>query len=56
MLGEIDDDLKQAIGISVEGVVRRMTRFGFPMADWKPWRMYDGLEVMVPGRVQSYSG
>jgi hypothetical protein len=49
MLGEIGEDLKQVLGISTEGVVRRMTRFGFPLADWKPWRMYDGLEVLVPG-------
>jgi hypothetical protein len=27
-----------------------MTRFGFPNADWKPWRLPDGLEVLVPGR------
>jgi hypothetical protein len=26
-----------------------MTRFGFAAEDWKPWRMYDGLEVLVPG-------
>ena len=26
-----------------------MTRFGFPAEDWKPWRMDDGLEILVPG-------
>ena len=50
MLGEIDEELKTAIGIDAEGVYRRMTRFGFPAVDWKPWRMPDGLEVLVPGR------
>ncbi len=49
MLGEIDEELKAAIGIDTEGVSRRMTRFGFPAADWKCWRMPDGLEVLVPG-------
>ncbi len=49
MLGEVDEDLKRILGIDVEGVFRRMTRFGFPAEDWKPWRMYDGLEVLVPG-------
>jgi hypothetical protein len=48
-LGEIDDDLKRALGIDTEGVFRRMTRFGFPLEGWKPFRMYDGLEVLVPG-------
>jgi hypothetical protein len=50
MLGEIDEELKTAIGIDTAGVYRRITRFGFPAADWKPWRMPDGLEVLVPGR------
>ncbi len=49
-LGEITDDLRDAIGIDTQNVGRFMTRFGFPAADWKPWRMYDGLEVLVPGR------
>jgi hypothetical protein len=49
MLGEISGDLKQALGIATEGVVRRTSRFGFPLSGWKPWRMYDGLEVLVPG-------
>lgn len=49
MLGEIDEELKTAIGIDTEPVFRRMTRFGFPAVDWKPWRMPDGLEVLVPG-------
>lgn len=50
MLGEIAEDLKQAMGVDVEGVFRRTTRFGFPAEDWKPWCMYDGLEVLVPGQ------
>ncbi|MFB3825375.1 MAG: uroporphyrinogen decarboxylase family protein [Bryobacteraceae bacterium] len=50
MLGEIAGDLKQVLGIDTEGVFRRMTRFGFPAEDWMPWRMPDGLEVLVPGR------
>ena len=49
-LGEIDEDLKLAMGIDTEGVIRRMTRFGFPAEDWKPFRMYDGAEVLVPGK------
>jgi hypothetical protein len=49
MLGEVEGDLKSALGIDTESVGRRMTRFGFPAENWKPWRMYDGLEVLVPG-------
>jgi len=47
MLGMLDDDLKQAMGIDVEGVYRPKTTFGFVNRDWKPWRMPDGLEVLV---------
>jgi hypothetical protein len=49
MLGEVDEDLKRALGIDTESVFRSGTKFGFPARDWKPWRMYDGLEVLVPG-------
>lgn len=50
LVGVIDEDLKQCLGISTEGVYKRMTRFGFPHEDFKPWRMPDGLEILVPGR------
>ncbi len=49
MLGWIDDDLKQAMGIDLVGVYGPRTMFGFPIKDWKPWKTYDGLEVLVPG-------
>ncbi len=49
MLAWIDEDLKQAMGIDVEGVVPRKTMFGFPNEGWKPWRLYDGTEVLVAG-------
>jgi hypothetical protein len=47
MLGILDEDLKQAIGIDVEGVSSPKTLFGYRNRDWKPWRMPDGLEVLV---------
>ncbi len=49
MLGFVDDDLKDAMGLDVTGVFRRKTLFGFPNENWKAWRMYDGLEVLVSG-------
>jgi hypothetical protein len=47
MLGIVDEDLKQAMGIDVEGVGLPTTIFGYRNRDWKPWRMPDGLEVLV---------
>lgn len=49
MLGDLGEDLKRAIGVDVEGVFRRTNRWGFANENWKTWRMYDGLEVLVPG-------
>ena len=46
MLGLIEEDLKQAIGIDTEGVCRRRTKFGYMNENWKPWRL-NGLEVLV---------
>ncbi len=50
MLGEIEDDLKEAIGADFEGVAPHGTMFGFANEDWKEWRMPDGQVVLVPGR------
>ena len=47
MLGLIEEDLKQALGLDVDGVSAPKTMFGFPNRDWKPWRMPDGLEILV---------
>lgn len=51
MLGLVEEDLQQALGIDVQGVFRRKTMFGFPVGDWKPWR-FNGLDVLVPGRFE----
>ena len=53
MLGLIEEDLKQAMGVDVDGIFRRKTSFGFPLEDWKPWRTPQGLEVLVPGAFQT---
>jgi hypothetical protein len=47
MLGYIEEDLKLALGIDVEGISPEETMFGFPNERWKPWRLNDGLEVLV---------
>jgi hypothetical protein len=47
MLGLVEEDLQEAMGLDVEGAYPRKTMFGFPNDRWKMWRMPDGLEVMV---------
>ncbi len=49
MLGEIDDELRDALGIDVIGVQAPKTMFGFPNREWKPFTLFDGTEVLVPG-------
>ena len=49
MLGEIGADLREALGIDAVGVVKSGNIFGFKNADWKPWALFDGTPVLVPG-------
>lgn len=49
MLGLVEDDLKEAIGVDVIAVNGRNTLFGFPNENWKPWR-FNNLEVLVAER------
>ena len=50
MLGEIDEELRRALGLDVVGVHGPGTMFGFDSEDWKPFTMFDGTPVMVPGK------
>jgi uroporphyrinogen-III decarboxylase len=49
MLGEIDPALQEALGADVLPVTGSKTLFGFEDKDWKPFTMFDGTEVLVPG-------
>ncbi len=46
MLGLLDEDLLDAMGIDVVGTFSRKTMFGFPSDEWKTWHL-NGLEVLV---------
>ncbi len=48
MLGEVTDDLREAIGIDTVGVGGSKTLFGFENRDWKEWELFDGTPVLVP--------
>ncbi len=47
MLGLVDEDLLDAMGLDVVGTFPRNTMFGFPADEWKTWE-FNGLEVLVP--------
>ncbi len=47
MLGLVEDDLKEAIGVDVAPLMGRTNMFGFENRGWKPWT-FNGLDVLVP--------
>lgn len=49
MLGLIDDDLLDAIGIDIVGIAPRTNLFGFENGGWKSWVTPWGQEVLMGG-------
>jgi len=49
MLGQIAPDLIDALGVDAVGLCGRKNMFGFENKDWKPWTLFDGTPVLVPG-------
>jgi len=50
MLGEVGPDLREALGIDVADLPKPGNMFGFANTDWKPWRTFDGTDVLVPAK------
>jgi len=50
MLGEVDADLREALGIDVVNLPGPKNMFGFENTEWKPWQTFDGTPVLVPGK------
>ncbi|MBK1875612.1 uroporphyrinogen decarboxylase family protein [Pelagicoccus mobilis] len=47
MLGEVEDDLLDAIGADVKPIFPNRTIFGFPNENWKEWKTPWGQTVLV---------
>ena len=47
MLGEVEEDLIEALGVDTAGVIPRNTLFGFPNENWKEWKAPWGQELLV---------
>ena len=52
MLGLVESDLQDALGVDVHGVPGRETIFGFPNENWKEWTFLDGFTVLVSEHFQ----
>jgi len=52
MLGEVEEDLLDAMGVDVQPIFPQRTIFGFPNEDWQPWTTPWGQEVLVSKHFQ----
>lgn len=48
MLGEIGDDLRDALGVDTIPLYGTGTMFGFPAREFKEWQLQDGTPALVP--------
>ncbi|MBN1805286.1 MAG: hypothetical protein JW837_08555 [Sedimentisphaerales bacterium] len=50
MLGEVAADLRDLLQIDTVNLPGPRNHFGFVNEDWKPWKTFDGTDVLVPGK------
>jgi uroporphyrinogen-III decarboxylase len=53
MLGEVEEDLMDALGVDVASIFPRHTIFGFPNENWKEWLCPWGQSVLVSEHFQT---
>lgn len=49
ILAEVDAEVIEKLGVDTIGLQPPTTMFGFANENWKPWRLFDGTEVLIPG-------
>jgi hypothetical protein len=50
MLGELEMDVVERIGADILPVEPLVQFFGLRRENWKPWQLWDGTRVLVPGQ------
>jgi hypothetical protein len=50
MLGEVEMDVVERLGADILPVEPLVQFFGLRRESWKPWRLWDGTDVLVPGQ------
>lgn len=50
MLGEVEPDIAERLGVDVLPVEPPAIFFGLRRENYKPWTLFDGTEVLMPGR------
>jgi hypothetical protein len=56
MLGEVEEDLLDAMGLDVQPIFPQRTIFGFPNENWKQWTTPWGQEVLVSEHFHTVAG
>ncbi len=56
MLGEVENDLLDAIGVDTVSLVSPSNMFGFRNENWKPFAAPWGQELLVPGDFETTTG
>jgi uroporphyrinogen-III decarboxylase len=51
MLAEVEEEVRQALGVDVVGISLPDTLFGYKNEKWKPFTLFDGTEVLVSGNM-----
>ncbi|MCD6166521.1 methyltransferase [candidate division KSB1 bacterium] len=47
ILAEVELEVLQKLGVDVIGLNSPVTMFGYRNENWKPWKLFDGTEVLV---------
>ncbi|MEN3185867.1 MAG: uroporphyrinogen decarboxylase family protein [Atribacterota bacterium] len=48
MLGEVDNALREVLGIDTVPLMPQANFFGYRNENWKPWTFFDGTPLLVP--------
>ena len=48
MLAEVEEEVRQRLGVDTYGIQLPETMFGYKNENWKPFKLFDGTEVLVP--------
>ena len=52
ILAEVEEDVKRALGVDTCGIQLPVNFYGYRNENWKPFRLFNGTEVLMPGDFQ----
>jgi hypothetical protein len=52
MLAEVEEPVKKALGVDTYGIQLPVTLFGYKNENWKPFKLFDGTEVLISGNFE----